>query len=369
MKRQQPRLTAAPDSIADNQAAGVRPFPHAAAPERIRADALSCYRPMVAALGGDDLTLLRGADIDPSHLDDANAVVSCRAVADLLERTATALACPDFGMRLAAAQARDGGGRFLGPLDVALRNAASLGDALRYLADRIAAYCSGARLFFEILSPDGEAFLAFDMATERLPQERQVVEYFAALLQQLLAAVTAGQARAGEVWFAHDALAAKPAYRAGLSADVRFGRSMNALFFDAAALDRPIPGADPQLFEIAASYIDHRFPAAPATLAGRVRILIARLLVDGDCSNERVAAALGLHPRTLQRRLKDEGQSFETIRDGVRRDVALRYLRRPEVSLVKVTEILGYSETSVLSRSCHRWFSASPRKLRSALNR
>ena len=66
-----------------------------------------------------------------------------------------------------------------------------------------------------------------------------------------------------------------------------------------------------------------------------------------------MASALGLHPRTLQRRLRDEGESFEGIKDSVRRDVALRYLQQPDVSLVRVTEILGYSETSVLSRSCH----------------
>jgi AraC-like DNA-binding protein len=53
----------------------------------------------------------------------------------------------------------------------------------------------------------------------------------------------------------------------------------------------------------------------------------------------------------------------------VRRDVALHYLQQPEVPLVRVTEMLGYSETSVLSRSCLRWFSASPRRLRNDLNR
>ncbi len=76
-----------------------------------------------------------------------------------------------------------------------------------------------------------------------------------------------------------------------------------------------------------------------------------------------------MHPRTLQRRLRDEGDSFEAIKDSVRRDVALRYLQQPNVSLVRVTEILGYSETSVLSRSCHRWFCASPRELRNAASR
>ena len=105
------------------------------------------------------------------------------------------------------------------------------------------------------------------------------------------------------------------------------------------------------------------------TLSARVRLIIARLLVEGNCTYKRAACTLGLHPRTLQRRLRQEGESFEAIKDSVRREVALRYLQQPDVSLVRVTEILGYSETSVLSRSCHRWFCASPRRLRNDLNR
>jgi AraC-like DNA-binding protein len=105
------------------------------------------------------------------------------------------------------------------------------------------------------------------------------------------------------------------------------------------------------------------------SLSARVRVLITRYLVEGNCSCKRVASALGLHPRTLQRRLRKESESFEAIKDSVRRDVALRYLQQPDISLVRVTEMLGYSETSVLSRSCLRWFSASPRRLRNDLIR
>jgi AraC-like DNA-binding protein len=95
-----------------------------------------------------------------------------------------------------------------------------------------------------------------------------------------------------------------------------------------------------------------------------VRAIIERLLIAGNCTHTGVAAMLGMHPRTLQRRLREEGASFETIKDDVRRDIALRYLKQPAIPLTRVAELLGYSSTSVLSRSCYRWFSASPRQLR-----
>jgi AraC-like DNA-binding protein len=62
--------------------------------------------------------------------------------------------------------------------------------------------------------------------------------------------------------------------------------------------------------------------------------------------------------------LRAEGESFEAIKDSVRRQIALRYLRESSIPLIRVARLLGYSETSALSRSCYRWFSASPKQLR-----
>jgi AraC-like DNA-binding protein len=194
------------------------------------------------------------------------------------------------------------------------------------------------------------------------------VEHALALIQHQTLIMSRGQARAREIWFIHEPLAPISTYRSHFNATLRFGQSMNGLFFNDEDFDLSLPDSDPQLYEIATSFIEHRFPSSAATLSTRVHSIIARLLMEGNCTHERVTSALGLHPRTLQRRLREEGESFEAIRDSVRRDVALRYLQQPNVPLVRVTEILGYSETSVLSRSCHRWFSASPRQLRNELN-
>jgi AraC-like DNA-binding protein len=96
----------------------------------------------------------------------------------------------------------------------------------------------------------------------------------------------------------------------------------------------------------------------------QVRALVVRLIESGQCNNERICEALGLHPRTLHRRLKAEGKAFESIKDDVRRDVALRYLQETDHSLTFIAEKLGYAEQSVLTRSCLRWFSTSPSQLR-----
>lgn len=332
----------------------------------VRVSALRNFKDLVASLGGDPVALLQQSRIEPAVLDDRNGLIRYAAMAELLERACVELDCPDFGMRLAAAQE---GTQVLGPLDVVMRNSPKLGEALRYFTDHVQAYSTALRLSYEKLPDDGRVFMQFEIALPGLTNQRQAREHACALTQHATVAITAGQVRAREIWLTHEPLAPISAYRAHFKAPVRFGQSMDGLYFDDQDLELPVPDADPQLHEIATSFIEQRFPAATTSVSTRVRAIIARLLVEGNCTHERVASALGLHTRTLQRRLREEGDSFESIKDSVRRDVALRYLRQPNVSLVRVTEILGYSETSVLSRSCNRWFSASPRQLRNELTR
>ena len=332
----------------------------------VRVGALRNFKDLVASLGGDPLALLQQSQIEPALLDDLNGLIPYVTLAKLLERACVELNCPDFGMRLAAVQE---GTKVMGPLEVAMRNSPTLGEAFRYCTDHIHAYSTALQVCFEKLPEDCRVFMHFDILLPGLTNQRQAMEHAFALTQHSALGLSAGQARAREIWFTHEPLAPLSTYRSHFKATVRFGQIMSGLFFDEQDFDVSVPDADPQLHEIATSFIDHRFPTAATSVSTRVRAIIARLLVEGNCTHERVASALGLHPRTLQRRLREEQESFEAIKDKVRRDVALRYLRQPNVSLVRVTEILGYSETSVLSRSCHRWFAASPRQLRNELTR
>lgn len=353
----------APASMASPKdvARGARPT---TASGHVRSSAFSQFTALANAFGGDATALLAAAGIDAPALHDDHGSLPYREVEQLLEQAADVLACPDFGLRLAAAQASHGATRAFGPLGVAMRHATTLREALQYAADHIHAYGSALKLCLEKLPDDGRIFLLLEMESRAPAPQRQGVEHALALLRHAVAAITGSQARPCEIWFSHEALAPLPVYRSHLNTTLRFGRSMTGLLFDEQDLDLPLPEHDAQLHEIATHFIDQRFPPVPRRLGTRVRIIVTHLLAAGSCTHDRVAATLGLHPRTLQRRLRDEGESFEAIKDQVRRDVALRHLGQSNVSLVKMTEILGYSETSVLTRSCHRWFSASPRQLR-----
>ncbi|MCV7175974.1 helix-turn-helix transcriptional regulator [Mycolicibacterium sphagni] len=61
-----------------------------------------------------------------------------------------------------------------------------------------------------------------------------------------------------------------------------------------------------------------------------------------------------------QRRLATQNTSFAVLIGDLRRQTTQRYPRDTDISLDHFTRLLGYSEQSVLTRACPRWFSASP---------
>jgi len=72
-----------------------------------------------------------------------------------------------------------------------------------------------------------------------------------------------------------------------------------------------------------------------------------------------------MHPRTLQRRLAEEGTRCQDVIDAERRTQAAKYLAQPGLQFGQIAGLLGYTEQSALNRSCRRWFGSTPRQYRS----
>ncbi|MGE0384477.1 MAG: AraC family transcriptional regulator [Gammaproteobacteria bacterium] len=344
-----------------NRQEAIRKAPQLPPDGIVRTEALRLYVDLVRDLGGDPARLLGDVRIDPDALSSADAVISYRSMIHLLERTAADLNCPDFGLRLAG---RQGGMAVLGPLEVAMRNASTVGEAYRFCAAHLQVYSPVIQIGIEPSRGSGRHFMRFEILLERVPNQRQTVENALGLTHHAVLALSGGRFGSRETWFTHEPLAPAAVYRRFFGGPVRFGQPYNAIFFDDRDLDHPIGGQNPRLSEMASCYIASRYPARQQTFVATVRTLATRLLPHGTCTHDTIAAQMGMHPRTLQRRLRDEGTSFDEIKDQVRRAAAERYLRESDLPLTKIAMLLGYSETSVLTRSCQRWFSASPRQVR-----
>jgi AraC-like DNA-binding protein len=81
---------------------------------------------------------------------------------------------------------------------------------------------------------------------------------------------------------------------------------------------------------------------------------------------EAVAANFALSPRSLQRKLQEEGVSYQQLVDEVRKSLALQYLSSGQYPLKEISYILGYNEISAFSRAFKRWTGAAPMHYQSA---
>lgn len=329
--------------------------------EAAHAGTLARFAELVDELGGDADALLAAAGTDRATLDQPAPRISLRAIVELLEAAARVLERPDFGLLLAA---RQGGGKVFGPLGVVMRNSATFGEGLRYVAAHNQAYSFAAAIPLEHDRAAGRTFVGYEILLDGIACGEQLTEQALALAHLNALESTGGAARAREVWMRHQPLSPLRTYREMFGCPVLFDQRADGVFFSDADLAAPIVAPVREYCELASLFIDSHFPARPRPMHARVRGIVKRRIGAGDCRIEQVAGELCVHPRTLHRRLEREGASFEAIKDEVRRDLARYYLQRTRLPVTRIAERLGYAETSVLSRSCLRWFGVPPREVR-----
>lgn len=101
-----------------------------------------------------------------------------------------------------------------------------------------------------------------------------------------------------------------------------------------------------------------------ASLTERIRRMLRRHLDSEMPSLEEVGRSLGVTPQTLRRRLQEEGQGYQAIKDDLRRDAAIEYLARPELTLIEIANLLGFSEASTFHRAFKKWTGVAPGEYR-----
>jgi len=107
-----------------------------------------------------------------------------------------------------------------------------------------------------------------------------------------------------------------------------------------------------------------RHPFANKTVSGSVSEVLPYLMGTREANIDAISDSLGVHPKKLQRLLKEEGTSFKNILDNVRKYQAIRLLEDSDMAIAKISQLLGYSAPESFNEACKRWFGISPRGYR-----
>jgi AraC-like DNA-binding protein len=152
-------------------------------------------------------------------------------------------------------------------------------------------------------------------------------------------------------------------YRQLLKGLLRFDSEFCALRFPEHWLEQPISGGDRARHD-AAMILAER--AGRGQLVEQVTRALRLLLLHGRSSGDDVAQMLAMHRRTLNRRLRSEGTTFQSLLDVVRFDVACQLLGHSRIAIDDIAATLGYASASPFMRTFRRWSGTTPARWRRA---
>ena len=102
------------------------------------------------------------------------------------------------------------------------------------------------------------------------------------------------------------------------------------------------------------------------SIAERAHAALLELLPSGRTRLTDVAGELGIGTRTLQRRLSQEGKSFQDVLDSTRERLARHYLTKTDISAAEISFLLGFEDPNSLFRAFQRWTGTTPQAIRAA---
>lgn len=330
----------------------------------IRAGSLWGYCQLTRFLAHDPQPLLQEVGLREADIGDPDRFVPRPSVVALLEQSASRLDCSDFGLRLAGVQDVN----VLGALAFAIRNAPDFRGAIATFVKHVHYYSPMVSVAIEPGDNPSEERIVLSRAQTHARENAQMSEAIVGLFCRIDRHLTGDRYRPTRVTFPHAPVSSSDVYAEHLGLKPEFGAPFASVCIDRRELSTPLKSANPQLQAIVERYIELNTPEPGADTARRVREAVARIMRHGNAGIEDAAHLLKLHPRTLQRRLTEEGTTFEKVRDDVRKEMAQIYLANHIVPLAQIAHLLGYANQSVLTRSCLRWFGKTPLAMRQQIS-
>jgi AraC-like DNA-binding protein len=180
-----------------------------------------------------------------------------------------------------------------------------------------------------------------------------------------------GMPIAREIHFKHGDPGYRDEYDRIFQAPIFFNADKNAILFDNAVLTFRNPLASRHAARVLGDKAESllRLLERSTTTRGEVERLLAPELSARRAGMGSIAQTMGVSRKTLFRRLKAEGVTFEHVQDELRREIALDHLTLRNASVNETAYLVGFSDPAAFSRAFKRWTGMSPRTARQVLSR
>ncbi|GAB3553997.1 AraC family transcriptional regulator [Spirosoma fluminis] len=306
--------------------------------------------------GADTNTLARAVGIRPEQLRDPDGRVTIRQAQQLWRELVTATGDPNIALHI---------GEMIHPVSIGvlayvMMHCTTLGKAFEKLCQYQDIVCEGTRT---VGHREGDQFwLSIHLTSPDIIYPAYVLNSELSVYLSAIRALTGMPVAAQEIRFAYPRpLDISEHERVFAPARVSFDADVTTMVLDAALLDTPILNASPSLSVLFEQHADDLLRRLQKpTLSARVRTEIIALMKGEEPTLAIVADRLAMGVRTLQLHLKDEGTTYQQLLDDIRKELAVKHLREPNLSTTDIAYLLGFAEPSVFFRSFKKWTGHTP---------
>jgi AraC-like DNA-binding protein len=311
---------------------------------------------LIRELGANSADVVAASGLSRQALANPANRIHYAALGTLLETAAEVTACAHFGL-LAGRMWRL---RDLGALGDLVRNSKSVGHALQRLAAHQNMNSEGGLAF--MIARGEMVDVGYAIYHPAVEHTGQIYDCFLAAGYNFLRELCGPGWSPTEVLLPHAEPPNDVHYRNLFKVRPNFNAEFCAIRFSAHWLERPVEHGDP-----ARVCVVERPCEPPRTrLLNDVYRALRMLLLHGRCSGDDVARMLSMHRRTLNRRLRDQGTTFQEVLDQLRFGVAGQLICESDIRLDDVAATLAYENVTSFMRSFRRWSGTTPGRWRHA---
>ena len=306
--------------------------------------------------------ILKRVGLTPELIADPEVRLSVRSQVTLLDEAATALKDDCIGFTLA----RDFDPRDLGLLYYVMASSQSLGEALKRLAR------------YSKITNEAVAFgyreanrLTISLSYSGVPRhsDRHQIEFCMFAVLRICRLLSGRHIVPQNFTIAHHRSGNISEMSRFVGTKIQFGTGTDEFSLEFDTRELPLIHSDNRLNDLLLRYCElglaHRRDDLNR-LRPKVENAISSLLPHGRVVVGDIAHTLGMSPRTLERKLSEEGSNFTEVIQQLRRDLAVRYLKERNLHVSKIAWLLGFREVSSFTHAFKRWTGKTPSQMRTA---
>ncbi|MEO9525345.1 MULTISPECIES: AraC family transcriptional regulator [Marinobacter] len=168
------------------------------------------------------------------------------------------------------------------------------------------------------------------------------------------------------IYFKHAPRGDARVYESHFGCPVHFQSGRDALLVSKESIEIPNKLGDESIAQFFDRHLEQQLNSLKGDidLQQQVRRAVVNVLSEGVPKLSRIASELKIGARTLQRRLSEQGYSYQNVVDMAQKDLAQRLLRETDYSLAEVAFLTGFAEQSGFTRAFKRWAGQTPRSYR-----